>query len=136
MSALKLPDFQLQAGTMAFLEKHPKSLFINNEWVAAQSGKSFETRNPATGDVLAEVALASEADVDAAVSAARAAFNGAWGQTLAGDRAALLFKLADLIDEHADVLAELETLDNGKPIRVARRGDLPYVTKHLRYQAG
>ncbi len=136
MSALKLPDVQLQPGTLEFLEKHPKSVFINNEWVKAQSGQTFETHNPATGDVLAEVALAGAADVDAAVAAARAAFNGPWGQTLAADRATLLFKLADLIDQHADVLAELETLDNGKPIRVARRGDLPYVTKHLRYQAG
>jgi acyl-CoA reductase-like NAD-dependent aldehyde dehydrogenase len=75
--------------------------------------------------------------VDAAVDAARTAFKGDWSQKLlAGDRAALLFKLADLIDAHADTLAELETLDNGKPYRVARRGDLPYVTKHLRYQAG
>lgn len=136
MSTLNLPDVTLQPGTLEFLEKHPKTLFINNEWVKAQNGQKFETHNPATGAVLAEVALADDADVDAAVAAARAAFNGPWGQMLAADRAALLFRLADLIDEHADVLAELETLDNGKPIRVARRGDLPYVTKHLRYQAG
>jgi acyl-CoA reductase-like NAD-dependent aldehyde dehydrogenase len=103
--------------------------------VAAQSGQSFETLNPATGQPLAEIALAGEADVDAAVAAAAAAFPG-WRDTIAADRAMLLFKLADLIDAHADALAELETLDNGKPIRVARRGDLPYVTKHLRYQAG
>ncbi|MBI3159389.1 MAG: aldehyde dehydrogenase family protein [Chloroflexi bacterium] len=136
MSALKLPDVKLQPGTLEFLEKHPKNLFINNEWLAAQSGETFETRNPASGDVLAEVALAGEADVDAAVAAARTAFRGPWSQLAAADRAARLFKLADLIDAHADALAELETLDNGKPLRVARRGDLPYVTKHLRYQAG
>jgi acyl-CoA reductase-like NAD-dependent aldehyde dehydrogenase len=136
MSALKLPDVKLQPGTLEFLEKHPKTLFINNEWVAAQSGETFETRDPANGEVLAEVALAGEADVDAAVTAARAAFRGPWSQLTAADRAALLFRLADLIDARADALAELETLDNGKPLRVARRGDLPYVTKHLRYQAG
>lgn len=130
-----LPDYNFQPATLKFLEDSPKKLFINNEWVAPQSGETFATRNPANGAVLAEVALANAADVDAAVAAAQAAFP-AWASMIAGERGALLFKLADLIDQHADVLAELETLDNGKPIRVARRGDLPYVTKHLRYQAG
>ncbi|MEX1246926.1 MAG: aldehyde dehydrogenase family protein, partial [Anaerolineales bacterium] len=135
MAKANLPDYKFQDATLKFLENSPKQLFINNEWVKPQSGKTFETLNPATGQVLAEVALASAADVDAAVAAAKAAFP-LWSQTIAADRAALLFKLADLIDAHADALAELETLDNGKPIRVARKGDLPYVTKHLRYQAG
>jgi acyl-CoA reductase-like NAD-dependent aldehyde dehydrogenase len=135
MAKVKLPTYNFQPATLSFLERSPKQLFINNEWVAAQSGQSFETLNPATGQPLAEIALAGEADVDAAVAAAAAAFPG-WRDTIAADRAMLLFKLADLIDAHADALAELETLDNGKPIRVARRGDLPYVTKHLRYQAG
>lgn len=131
-----LPTYNFQPATLNFLEKSPKHLFINNEWVAPHSGKTFETLNPATGQPLAEIALADEHDVDAAVQAAAAAFRGPWSQLVAADRAALLFKLADLIDAHADALAELETLDNGKPIRVARKGDLPYVTKHLRYQAG
>jgi acyl-CoA reductase-like NAD-dependent aldehyde dehydrogenase len=135
MAKPNLPAYNFQPATLAFFEKGRKQLFINNEWVAPHSGKTFETINPATGEVLAEVALADEHDVDAAVAAASAAFP-TWSQTLAADRAAMLFKLADLIDAHADALAELETLDNGKPIRVARRGDLPYVTKHLRYQAG
>ncbi|UYN89409.1 MAG: aldehyde dehydrogenase family protein [Anaerolineales bacterium] len=130
-----LPDYNFQPATLKFLKDSPKKLFINNEWVAPQSGETFATRNPANAAVLAEVALANAADVDAAVAAAQAAFP-AWAGMIAGERGALLFKLADLIDQHADVLAELETLDNGKPIRVARRGDLPYVTKHLRYQAG
>jgi acyl-CoA reductase-like NAD-dependent aldehyde dehydrogenase len=131
----QLPNYKFQPATLKFLEDSPKKLFINNEWVAAHSGETFATRNPANGAVLAEVALANAADVDAAVAAAQAAFP-AWAAMIAGERGALLFKLADLIDQHADALAELETLDNGKPIRVARRGDLPYVTKHLRYQAG
>lgn len=135
MSTKNLPDYNFHPATLNFLKDSPKLLFINNEWVKAASGKTFETLNPATGQVLAEVALAGEADVDVAVAAAKAAFPG-WSQTLAGERGALLFKLADLIDQHSDALAELETLDNGKPIRVARKGDLPYVTKHLRYQAG
>jgi len=133
--AKNLPEYNFQPATFDFLKDSPKHLLINNEWVKAVSGKTFESINPATGQVLAELALASEADVDLAVAAAKAAFP-AWSQTIAADRALLLFKLADLIDAHADALAELETLDNGKPIRVARRGDLPYVTKHLRYQAG
>lgn len=130
-----LPDYNFQVSTVRFLENSPKQLFINNEWVKPHSGKTFQTLNPATGQALAEVALADAADVDAAVAAAKAAFP-AWSQTIAADRGALLFKLADLINAHADALAELETLDNGKPLRVARRGDLPYVTRHLRYQAG
>ena len=130
-----LPEYNFQVSTIRFLENSPKQLFINNEWINAHSRKTFQTLNPATGQVLAEIALADESDVDAAVAAARAAFP-AWSQTIAADRAMLLFKLADLIDAHADALAELETLDNGKPLRVSRRGDLPYVTKHLRYQAG
>ncbi len=135
MPKTTLPDYSFQPATLKFLESSPKKLFINNEWVEGSSGETFATRNPATGAVLAEVALANAADVDAAVTAAQAAFP-AWSQTIAAERGELLFKLAALIDEHADTLAELETLDNGKPIRVARRGDLPYVTKHLRYQAG
>lgn len=135
MQKPNLPEYNFQVSTIRFLENSPKQLFINNEWVNAHSGKTFQTLNPATGQVLAEIALADASDVDAAVGAAKAAFP-AWSQTIAADRAALLFKLADLIDAHADALAELETLDNGKPLRVARRGDLPYVTKHLRYQAG
>lgn len=135
MAKPALPDFNFQPATLKFLGSGPKQLFINNQWVSPQSGETFETRNPATGQVLAEVALAGAADVDAAVAAAAAAFPG-WRDTIAADRAARLFTLADLIDQHADALAELETLDNGKPYRVARRGDLPYVTKHLRYQAG
>jgi len=135
MRKTSLPDHAFQDATLKFLNSSPKQLFINNEWVKPHSGKTFETLNPATGQPLAEVALANAADVDAAVQAARQAFPK-WSETIAADRAALLFKLADLIDAHADALAELETLDNGKPIRVARKGDLPYVTKHLRYQAG
>lgn len=130
-----LPEYNFQVSTLRFLENSPKQLFINNEWIKPHSGKSFQTLNPATGQVLTEVALADASDVDAAVTAAKAAFP-AWSQTIAADRAMLLFKLADLIDAHADALAELETLDNGKPLRVARRGDLSYATKHLRYQAG
>ncbi len=135
MAKFNLPEYNFQTSTLEFLKDSPKQLFINNEWVKPQSGQTFETLNPATGMPLAEVALAGAADVDAAVAAASAAFPG-WRDAIAADRGLLLYRLADLIDQHADALAELETLDNGKPIRVSRKGDLPYVSRHLRYQAG
>lgn len=137
MVDIKIPGIKLKTETYEFLEKSPKKLFINNQWVESISGETFETYNPATGEVLAEMQLADQADVDQAVKAARDAFeNGTWRSLSAADRARYLFGLADLIDQNADELAEIETLDNGKPLRVARRGDMVYVTKHLRYQAG
>ncbi|HLE15601.1 MAG TPA: aldehyde dehydrogenase family protein [Anaerolineales bacterium] len=136
--ALTMPaDVTLQESTLAFLESGPKKLLINGEWVSAGSGESFSSINPANGEELAQVALAGQEDVDLAVQAARAAFEkGPWGKMSAEERGNLLWKLADLVDQHADQLAELETLDNGKPIRVARRGDLPAVSRHFRYYAG
>src|SRR3970040_1920642 len=96
-----LPEYNFQVSTIRFLEISPKQLFINNEWVNSHSGKTFPTINPATGQALAEIAQADASDVDSAVEAAKAAFP-AWSQTIAADRAMLLFKLADLIDAHAD----------------------------------
>lgn len=131
------PEITLQPGTQAFLDGSPKKLFINNEWVSAANGETFQTLNPATGEPLAEAALAGQEDVDRAVRAAREAFESdAWRQMSGEDRGQLLWKLADLIDEHADELAELETLDNGKPLRVSRKGDIPFAAKHFRYYAG
>src|SRR5262249_18415441 len=100
---------------------HPKvqqtKLLIDGKWVNAASGKTFETLNPATGEVIAKVAEADKADVDKAVEAARAAFEtGAWSKTSASERGRLLHKLADLVEKNIDELAALETLDNGKPI--------------------
>ncbi len=128
---------ELQPGTQVFLSTAPKNLLINGEWVPSALGDTFLSFNPATGQVLAEVALAGEEDVDRAVRSARAAFkDGPWSKMSGEDRGRLLWKLADLVDTYADELAELETLDNGKPLRVSRRGDLPYVSKHFRYYAG
>jgi acyl-CoA reductase-like NAD-dependent aldehyde dehydrogenase len=130
-------EIELQESTLAFLNTGPKKLLINGGWVNALDDGTFPDINPATGEVLVEVALAGPEDVDRAVHAARAAFEmGPWNQMSGEMRADLLWKLADLIDQHADELSELETLDNGKPIRVARRGDLPYASKHFRYYAG
>src|SRR5438876_2176931 len=113
-------------------------LLINNKWVDSASGKTFPTINPATGEVITRVAEADAADVDKAVSAARAAFdNGPWRKKLtASQRGNLLYKLADLIEKHADELAQLEALDNGKPYSVARAADLPLTIACYRYYAG
>lgn len=131
------PEVSLQPATLNFLDSGPKKLLINGRWEEALSGETFDTHNPATGEELAEVALAGVEDVERAVQAARAAFEmGHWGQMGGEDRGQFLWKLAELVEAHADELAELETLDNGKPVRVARRGDLVYAAKHIRYNAG
>src|SRR5512146_34973 len=131
------PEVSLQGSTLEFLTKGPKRLLIGNEWVQAASGETFETVNPATGERLAEVALAGPEDIDKAVQAARQAFeSGPWSKLNGEERGQMLWKLADLIEANAQELAELETLDNGKPIRVSLKGDLPAAVKHFRYYAG
>jgi aldehyde dehydrogenase (NAD+) len=113
-------------------------ILIDNKWVDSVSGKTFETVNPATGDVLAKVAEADAADVDLAVKAARRAFHSKapWRRMSAAERGKLLNRLADLIEKHADELATLESLDNGKPRHVAAAADLPLVLGCYRYYAG
>jgi aldehyde dehydrogenase (NAD+) len=111
-------------------------LLINNEWVESVSGKRFETINPATGEVICDVAEADAPDVDIAVQAARKAFNhGEWRKISATRRGELLYKLADLIEQNIDYLARLETLDNGKPLHDSY-GDLKLVIACYRYYAG
>ncbi|MCC7474030.1 MAG: aldehyde dehydrogenase family protein [Pirellulales bacterium] len=111
--------------------------FIGGKWTSSASGKTFETVNPATEEVICEVAEGDKEDVDAAVDAARDAFEaGPWAKMDARDRGILMNKLADLIAEEADELAALETLDNGKPISDARAADIPLVIDCLRYYAG
>lgn len=113
------------------------SCFIGGEWLPARSGKTFETVNPATEEVIAQVAEGDAADVDAAVSAAREAFeSGPWSRLTARQRGHLMFRLADLMEEEIDELAALESLDNGKPVRDARAADLPLAIQCLRYYAG
>jgi aldehyde dehydrogenase (NAD+) len=116
---------------------HQTRMLIDREWVDAVSGRRFATINPATGTVIAEVAEGDRADVDRAVQAARRAFeSGPWSKMNARERGRLLYKLADLIEEHIDELAALETLDNGKPIRDSRNIDLPLAIETYRYYAG
>jgi phenylacetaldehyde dehydrogenase len=114
-----------------------KQLFIDGKFVDAVSGKTFPVFNPATGDVLVQVAEGDVADVDLAVKAARRAFeSGPWRSMSPSERSRLLYKLADKMEEHAEELATLESLDNGKPISVARVADVPMSIDNLRYMAG
>ena len=123
------PDQQVKIG--------PTQLLINNEWVNSVSGKRFPTINPATGEVICEVAEADAADVDKAVKAARAAFtSGEWSKMSATQRGELLYKLADLIEQNIEELARLETLDNGKPLNDSLNADLALVIACYRYYAG
>ncbi len=119
-----------------FLAK-PKKLLIGGKWVDAEGSKTFETRNPATDEVLCRVAEGSKADVDKAVKAARKAFEeGPWHKMSGAERARLMFKLVDLLEKHSEELAQLETLDNGKPIKESRYVDIPQVIETFRYYAG
>ncbi|MBA3513780.1 MAG: betaine-aldehyde dehydrogenase [Pyrinomonadaceae bacterium] len=111
-------------------------LFIDGQWVDAESGKTFTTPNPATGENLAEVSEADKADIDKAVSAARRAFEGKWSKMSARDRGRILYKLSKLIEEHSSELAALETADNGKPIKESTYVDLPQVAENFEYFAG
>jgi acyl-CoA reductase-like NAD-dependent aldehyde dehydrogenase len=135
---IRLPqDITLQPGTQSFLNSGPKQLYINGKWENALKDQTFQTLNPASGEVLAQVALAGLEDVERAVHAARAALeHGPWSTMSGESRGRLLNKVADLIEQYADELAELETLDNGKPLRVSRQGDIPAAVKHFRYYAG
>jgi aldehyde dehydrogenase (NAD+) len=113
------------------------NLLIDGKWVKAASGKTFKTINPATGEVIAEVAEADRADVDKAVAAARRAFEeGPWHDMPVAERGRLLNRLADLIEDHKSELAALETLDNGKPISDSLNADLPLTIACYRYYAG
>src|SRR6266567_5889431 len=114
-------------------------LLIGGDWRDASGGRTFETINPATGEALTTVAEASAADVDAAVQAARKAFDdagGPWRKMSASERGRVLWKISELVEKHIDELAELETLDNGKPIFESRYVDVPMVIDVLRYYAG
>jgi acyl-CoA reductase-like NAD-dependent aldehyde dehydrogenase len=113
----------------------PRELLINGEFVAAADEATMPTHNPATGEVQAEVALAAEEDVDRAVDAARAAFKGEWGEFTPSARGKVLWRLADLVEEHADDLALLETLDNGKLLAEAQ-ADIGFSAEVFRYYAG
>lgn len=115
----------------------PTNLLINNQWTPSDSGKTFPTINPATGEELARIAEADAADVDKAVAAARNAFErGPWRTRSATERGRLMNRLADLIEQNAEEIARLETLDNGMPLAIARTVALPLTIAQFRYFAG
>src|ERR1017187_3989342 len=112
-------------------------LLINNRWVPSESGKTFATENPSTGEEICQIAEADAADVDKAVNAARRAFeHGVWRKIPASERGRLLYRLADLIEKNADELAALESLDNGKPVSIAKAVDVAATVGCFRYFAG
>jgi aldehyde dehydrogenase (NAD+) len=123
------------SGRHPFLEGKPKRLLIDGKWVEAASGKTFDSINPATGQVLSKVAEGDKQDVDRAVQAARRAFEGPWSRFKPFDRQQLLLKLADLVDKHFDELALLDTLDMGGPIS-RTMGNKRRALGMLRYYAG
>src|SRR5437667_2646688 len=104
-----------------FLQQQPIKMLLGGQWVASASGKVFDTYNPSSGEVLAKVAEGDNEDISRAVAAARKAFeSGAWPKLTPSQRGRLLWKLADLVEQNAEELAQLETLDNGKPIKYSR----------------
>ena len=120
---------------MSFTFEKEYGLLIGGEWVKAEKGETFATYNPATNELLSTCANASAADVDKAVSAAQKAFES-WSRTSPQERAALLLKAADTIEAHAAQLAEIETRDNGKPLRETTLVDVPLSADHFRYFVG
>ena len=120
---------------MIKLKKDNFKMFINGEWVNAEDKAILEAYNPASSEYLANFPDASESDVNKAVDAAREAFK-AWRKTTVSERATILNKIADIIDENTELLATTESLDNGKPIRETMAVDVPLSAKHFRYFAG
>ncbi len=115
----------------------PKQLLINGQWVDAQNHDTFPVEDPSTGEVIGHVAEGLEADVKKAVAAARAAFDtGPWQKMTASERGRLLWKLGDLVEQHGEMLAELETIDNGKPYKIALAADVALAADQFRYYAG
>jgi len=114
-----------------------KKILIGGKWVDAKSGKTFQVYNPATGQEIARVAEGDREDIELAVKAARTAFeSGPWSRMTPSERGRLIWRLGDLLEQHLEEFAELESLDNGKPISVARAADVPLAADLFRYMAG
>jgi len=130
-SALKLDSH-----VMNFLSQ-PRKMLINGAWNDSASGKTFAVYDPATGEILARVAEGDREDIDRAVKAARKAFeDGPWPKLTASERGRLIWKVADLLEKNLKEFAQLESLDNGKPLTIARGADLPLAIDMFRYMAG
>ena len=126
----------IRPANAAFLAT-PRRLLIDGAWVEAATGQTFEVRDPSSDRVIARVAQGERADIDRAVAAARRAFEGdEWSRMKPVEREKLLHRLADLIEARADELAELEAIDNGKSVVMARHVDLKHAIEVWRYMAG
>lgn len=133
---MSVNQLEINENVRTFLQG-TKKLFINGKFEPSASGRTFNTLNPATGQVLAVVSEAEEADINRAVQAARRAFDeGPWSKMSGAERGRLLYKLADLMELHKEELAQIDTLDNGKPIRETTGADVPLAIEHFRYYAG
>src|ERR1700739_4545712 len=127
---------QINPQVADFIEK-PRKMLINGKWVNAASGKTFPTYNPATGEVLAQIAEGDREDIEQAVKAARKAFDhGPWRKLTAAERGRLMWKLSDMLEEPTEQFAYLESLDNGKPLGIAKAADVPLAVDLFRYMAG
>src|SRR5665213_4062668 len=134
--ATTVPVPSLDQNVSKFITKTHKIL-INGKWVEAASGKTFSTFNPATGEILSRVAEGDKEDVNRAVKAARTAFeSGPWSKITPSERGRMIWKLGDLIEKHLEEFAQVESLDNGKPLTVARIADVPLAADLFRYMAG
>ncbi|CAK7009045.1 MAG: Putative aldehyde dehydrogenase AldA [Peptostreptococcus russellii] len=120
---------------MTILTENRYKLYINGEWRESSTGDVIKSYNPANGEFLADIADASEKDVDDAVKAAKEAFK-TWGQTTTSQRADILDQIAEIILANQEFLSKVETLDNGKPIRETKNIDIPYAAEHFKYFAG
>ena len=135
MTKVSLAQRDYSAAAKAFLARKPQ-LFIDNEWVDSSHGETIAVIDPSSGKEVARIADASDADVDRAVAAARRAFDdGRWSNLPPLVRERALHKLADLIEADADLFAELEAIDNGKPVTMARHVDVKNAVDMLHYQA-
>ncbi|HJF34187.1 MAG TPA: aldehyde dehydrogenase family protein, partial [Sporosarcina psychrophila] len=133
---MEATDYKLKPKVQEFLQG-VKGLYIDGEYVPAISGKTFDVINPATEEVIVQVSEAQAEDVDIAVAAARKAFDeGEWTKMETAERSHLIYKFADLLEEHREELAQLEALDNGKPYAVALADDVDGTVQHFRYYAG
>ncbi len=134
--AISDPEIKVAPAVSTFMSI-PRKMLINGQWVEAATGKTFPVYNPATGQVMAHVAEGEQEDIERAVQAARRAFDsGPWHTMAPSMRGRLLNKLADLLEQNSEEFAQLESLDNGKPLTVARAADIPLAIDMFRYMAG
>src|SRR5260370_18583371 len=133
---IAISPLQIDPRVADYIEK-PRKMLIDGKWVNAASGKTFPSYNPATGEVLAQLAEGDREDINQAVKAARKAFEqGPWRRMTASERGRLVSKLADLLDKNIQEFAYLQSLDNGKPLTIAKAADVPLAVDLFRYMAG